>query len=621
MCFAVLVSIWMFFTGCKNDVDVKKAENTVSFQVDANEVYFAVPNEEQNPKAENPENLMREYKIMRFNVKTEKQEEVALIKNNFFKERFSFYFPDEKNLLLFLNPGGELTVHDLNTNEDDVMEIPGITPTLQYLNENTISDFIFLDGSFYYLKGDCSEGTPCSLHKFETYSGQDKIMISNLNESTKIIYMGGFMIRNYDPQTESIEIINRGGDGPGIGAYIYYFNPWTKEFKEGESFSYLACERTGCTEEYKINNEKFEKEFEESFECENEIVVKKPSWGEGIEIVYQDDKQWEFEDATFVSCGIGGAKISDQESLEAEDLSVLNYYLDLPSKYLEFYLEDTNDEERKSKIATLDLANYYIDLKDNVSAGGFTTGTVTVFMKPDKSRLTAVEGGDCTTLCFRDIYFLEYKNGEFIDVTKEYLPEIDFEYLKKKVHQKANYGTSVDSTPFSFYFELPREGTDIILYEYLTGMKVAKLKWTKGKFVPQILLDEERQQGSFEVETSDYTLTFPSTWKDVEAMGDFSGFCLLPIDGGPNDYQVTGRSQAFTIFDKVLFVIMQISADQKDEPCIPAEQKFIGVSGDKAYFYSPVTPDGYFSFLYEPLTSEEEKLMDDIDGIISTIKF
>lgn len=131
------------------------------------------------------------------------------------------------------------------------------------------------------------------------------------------------------------------------------------------------------------------------------------------------------------------------------------------------------------------------------------------------------------------------------------------------------------------------------------------------------LAEQKSADDSFVVEGSYFNLSFPARWEGVQIASDFAGFC--PDEDEPV-YKLPGR--AFTILfpDKngnwtedasSMFVITSIDKADKKDSCIPKDAKYIGEDGTFAYFVQKMTP-----------TSPEKKaLVEDIDGIVETIKF
>ncbi|MFH1711630.1 MAG: hypothetical protein ABH846_00130 [Patescibacteria group bacterium] len=166
-----------------------------------------------------------------------------------------------------------------------------------------------------------------------------------------------------------------------------------------------------------------------------------------------------------------------------QKMSVLDHYQILPAEYIDhqyFY-----PEVRMEHIDVLDEDNYYIRIESLVQSNGGEYGAMTVFIKPNGQHIIAAEGGITTSLSFRTLYLLTYIDGKWTDVTNDLIPwnKINFDKLREQVHKGSDLeAEGIEAEFITFYFELPRYGTDLELKEYYSDETVLTLKWRNGRF-------------------------------------------------------------------------------------------------------------------------------------------
>lgn len=317
----------------------------------------------------------------------------------------------------------------------------------------------------------------------------------------------------------------------------------------------------------------------------------------------------------------GGETVQMAETTLPEDPSILDYYLALPAETLDHFYplgsEDT-PEARQALIEVVDEENYYLKLKDNVQHGGMDTFAMAVFLQPDDTHLIALEGGMSTTLSFRDLGFFEIQNGEWMNVSEGKLPSgIDFEALRDEAALMGSQQFGLDyEGPYSFYYELPRYSTDLVLYEYTTGQEMLRLTWRKGQF----------ELKSFDLWYLDYPsvtdvypghsfiLTFPASWYGVEVNPD-RPMCSEELyqedTQGLAFCRLVGEYYSFFLNNNFFFQFITIPEDAVGDESIPTDEyTWVATYGGRAYYVSG-----------EPWGELTATLKKDIPGILETMRF
>jgi hypothetical protein len=177
-----------------------------------------------------------------------------------------------------------------------------------------------------------------------------------------------------------------------------------------------------------------------------------------------------------------GPSLKGQQQVKPRSYTVLDYYLLLPDQYL----HSARVKNRRSIIKVSDIKNGYLRLED----GWDGWAEIALFKKSDGSSIIAVEEMVCGPACGCESFrFLEYDNGNWIDVTKDVLPKIPEKVLRseyRRLSAEANRDTP------NYYYQLPRVGTDIkvvipFLAKFDAGFSfeskaVLKLSWNGKKF-------------------------------------------------------------------------------------------------------------------------------------------
>ncbi len=136
----------------------------------------------------------------------------------------------------------------------------------------------------------------------------------------------------------------------------------------------------------------------------------------------------------------------------------------LPDQY---FMAPLTEEERQEAIVVLDPDNYYLEFQPRMWDG---SGSFAIFIDPDGDYLYALETKGCGPICEQELYFLQWMEGSFVDVTEQYLP------------------TELDLSPpaadaeFAPLFVLPQFGTRIEVINQYDQEVLAELVWTGGRF-------------------------------------------------------------------------------------------------------------------------------------------
>ena len=157
--------------------------------------------------------------------------------------------------------------------------------------------------------------------------------------------------------------------------------------------------------------------------------------------------------------------------------NVLEYFTALPTKYFA-PVKDVN--ERKKLVRIQDLENGFLRLESNTWEGW---GEVALFKNADGTKTLGVQTIGCGPGCETEsIFFVQYKNGRWIDVTSDVLPEISQTELNRVLKC---YKPDTESPAFAYY-ELPRYGTTVKLIDNNEGEEAGsllyELAWNGTKF-------------------------------------------------------------------------------------------------------------------------------------------
>lgn len=303
------------------------------------------------------------------------------------------------------------------------------------------------------------------------------------------------------------------------------------------------------------------------------------------------------------------------------DPSIVDYYLAIPDEilteefYYPFYPTGPTEEARRAAIQVADETNYYLKLTDHVQSGGMETFAMTVFIKPDDTPLIALEGGTTAgALSFRDLRFFEVREGEWVDVTEGQFPELDFDTLYNRAQSLGRWLGFDPDGPYSFYMELPRYGTDLVLVENTTGEEMARMGWREGAFFPKSftwwtyddysrIWNEDGSAATYEGNL--VGLTFPFSWETVTYSPDFS-FCpegfLEDDPQGLAFCWATNGYHSFWLTNELAFTLR--SVDEAAGVVAPADYVWVGSAGGSSYY-----------------TSAEDYAKEGIASILETLEF
>ena len=134
--------------------------------------------------------------------------------------------------------------------------------------------------------------------------------------------------------------------------------------------------------------------------------------------------------------------------------NVLEYFMALPTKY--FDLEQYSGK-RQNMIKTQDIENGYLRLEFNGLDG---YGEVALFKNTDGTKTLGIQTIGCGPVCETgSIFFVKYRNGRWLDVTKDVLPEISRAELNRVLKcYKPDWNDGL-----ALFYELPRYGTTLKL--------------------------------------------------------------------------------------------------------------------------------------------------------------
>jgi hypothetical protein len=168
---------------------------------------------------------------------------------------------------------------------------------------------------------------------------------------------------------------------------------------------------------------------------------------------------------------------------QPKPMTILDYYLALPQKYLKHAGGDSA-KERSAALYIKDVETGYLQARQ---AGGEFYSAVALFKRPDGSDLVAVENRECAAGCNEEFYFLAYENGQWMDVTAKTLPAMKQEDLRATLDRqfKAREGFAP-----RVMHRLASNGASIDVSEYWSGIGLGRLEWIGGEFIFKPLATE-----------------------------------------------------------------------------------------------------------------------------------
>ncbi len=181
----------------------------------------------------------------------------------------------------------------------------------------------------------------------------------------------------------------------------------------------------------------------------------------------------------FIFCAAAFVPAQGKQPKTVED-----FYMALPAKYVS-PLAKTKD--RRKLIQTSDKANGYLYLSgENASVDWEGWAEIALFKKTSGEYLIGVVDGDCATICYSGVVFLEYENGKWMEMTKKVLPEISDEMILARYKKLFPDDTEFDrqNPPYTNY-KLPQKGTTLIMNANTGGdadAELFRLKWNGARF-------------------------------------------------------------------------------------------------------------------------------------------
>ncbi len=151
----------------------------------------------------------------------------------------------------------------------------------------------------------------------------------------------------------------------------------------------------------------------------------------------------------------------------SEAQSILDYYKlmsdydndikihKLTEKEGQWYVQNNN-----SKIVKIDLdeKNNFLELKDKEEGGIFTL-QLSLLKQTKGEVLIAMVKNHMDMFLHGEIHIIKYRNGRFNDITKEVLPEINYQDFTEKTMSIAASAYNADfNKHLEFGYQLPRDG-------------------------------------------------------------------------------------------------------------------------------------------------------------------
>ncbi len=207
-----------------------------------------------------------------------------------------------------------------------------------------------------------------------------------------------------------------------------------------------------------------------AFSCGGTATTREPAPTDETEIVVEEPQEEVAEDIE---------PVEEEPTEEAEAMSVIDYYYDIPIEYLDPPIgEDMREPILESSY--VDEDNYYIEL----DVGLFLDGsmTFTVFVAEDGNDVVAIDTRGCGPMCEQWLTFLRYDDGVYTDITDEVLPEhsTDLVYQWDLFEEKyeATYGESFpDDMYYNILYTLPQHGTTFYLEEVYSDIQLLEVTW------------------------------------------------------------------------------------------------------------------------------------------------
>lgn len=185
----------------------------------------------------------------------------------------------------------------------------------------------------------------------------------------------------------------------------------------------------------------------------------------------------------FVACLIFGSLAVTTE----KPLTITDYLLLIPENYLGFKNSKITAPERMDMIEENDGKNGWLKLVgkgENTFEGWIE---LALFSKGPSGTMLGVAVHHCGPACSQQIYFLQYKQGSWEEITALVFQPLPGNRVKELY--KANFLSDEFTDDPPVLYRLPRRGTDILLVtqEAIVGREVilARFNLTNGHFIRQ----------------------------------------------------------------------------------------------------------------------------------------
>ena len=163
--------------------------------------------------------------------------------------------------------------------------------------------------------------------------------------------------------------------------------------------------------------------------------------------------------------------------------NVLEYFMAVPTKYFDM---EKYAGPRKQMVKIKDLANGYLGLEFPGVEG---YGEVALFKSAGGTKTLGILTASCGPVCETGkMIFVRYKNGGWIDVTRNVLPQISRAELERV--QKCYDASPTEG--LATYYELPRFGTTVKLFDNAdSDVKLLyEFTWNGTKFIARAKRDK-----------------------------------------------------------------------------------------------------------------------------------
>jgi len=161
---------------------------------------------------------------------------------------------------------------------------------------------------------------------------------------------------------------------------------------------------------------------------------------------------------------------------ETKPMSVLDYYLAMPRKYLKYAVGDS-PQARQAALYVHDVENGYLQARE---PDGEFYSAVALYRRPDASDLIAVENRQCESGgCTEEFYLLTHTEGEWADVTGKMLPALSDEEVSGVLGQRLKPREGFRPR---LLHRLSGGGASIDVSEYWSGVTLGELQWLGGEF-------------------------------------------------------------------------------------------------------------------------------------------